>query len=56
MSDQFPRGMYVDRTNGDMWAQMSSLDNEKWRWINGTGWYSVPKDNLDYHSELPDWY
>lgn len=56
MSEAFPRGMYFDRANGDMWAQLSTDSNEVWRWINGNGWLRVPKENLDYHSDLPDWY
>lgn len=53
---RFPRGMYVDTTNGDMWANVGDADRERWNWINGSGWIRVPRDTLEFYTELPDWY
>lgn len=50
------RGMYVDPKRGDMWAQTGTDGQERWRWINGDHFTFVPRDDLEFHSDLPDWY
>jgi hypothetical protein len=51
----YPRGIYVDTRNGDLWAQVSRT-GEAWRWINGDHFVKIPREYLKKVDELPDWY
>lgn len=57
MSAEFPRGVYIDKRNGDMWTQ-SSIEREAWRWVNGDNGYMTKdaKSHLEKVDDLPNWY